>query len=145
MRRPPRTTEAWRNLSKQSERQLGAFVALYTLENKRSPNLLTESWRKFRNDVIHQGRIPLPNEAEEYGCVVFDLIAQDLRLLKRNRPNGITAEVHRHLDSVRKGAGEQPLRTFLSIATMIDLNGIEHATFTEAFESLRRTRHILYS
>jgi hypothetical protein len=58
---------AWKVVAAQSERQLGGFVFLYTLEFGRSPQLLSGARAAFRNDVVHKGRIPTRPEAVDYG------------------------------------------------------------------------------
>jgi hypothetical protein len=63
---------AWKLVSNQSERQLGAFSFLQLLERKTSPPapLMVE----FRNKVVHKGYIPTRAEALEYARHVHDHI-----------------------------------------------------------------------
>ncbi len=48
-------------MSKQSERQMGSFATLYLLKTRRPPSFLDPNRLqvKFRNDVIHTGKIPI--------------------------------------------------------------------------------------
>ena len=71
--------KAWKLISAQSERQFGAFIFIYLYVNKKPPNLLTEKYRSFRNDVIHKGKIPTKEKAIEYGDCVKNTI-EDLTL-----------------------------------------------------------------
>ena len=48
------TDEAWKKLSNQSERQLGAFTYLYLSSLGELPPELSSKERGFRNDVIHK-------------------------------------------------------------------------------------------
>lgn len=134
---------SWRPIASHSERELGAFVALYVLENGKPPILLAHKWREFRNKVIHQGHIPEPEQAESYGGAVFDLIVRDLRELLRRRQKEIGESVHEHLMSVQERAG-QPVRSGLAISTIIDLKGIDHLDFRAAFEAFRRGSRSVY-
>jgi len=71
-----------------SERQFGSFLFLYLQEFKEIPFTKNEDdkWRKFRNDVIHNGRIPTKNEAIEYGNMVRKFILTTILKL-RNEHN----------------------------------------------------------
>lgn len=65
---------SWKSLAKQSERQLGAFAALYAAEThtpfQPPPSKMTE----FRNNVTHKGVIPSSEEVVKFGRQVYDLI-----------------------------------------------------------------------
>jgi hypothetical protein len=50
--------EAWKNVSQQSERQLGAFIFLYCQAFSEEPSLPRQKYIKFRNEVMHKGKIP---------------------------------------------------------------------------------------
>jgi hypothetical protein len=68
----------WRSLSRQSERQFGAFVAVWLLETGTSYTIVSlsqiNSMTSLRNEVIHQGKIPTLSECKEYGQYVFDIV-----------------------------------------------------------------------
>lgn len=59
--------DAWK-LTKQTERQYGAFCFLYSLEFKKAPQKMRK-WTEFRNDITHDGYIPsfdeVINETEQ--------------------------------------------------------------------------------
>lgn len=57
---------AWAKIRNQSERQLGAYIFLYSLENGEMPVLLSESEVGFRNKVIHKGVFPTQEDTLEY-------------------------------------------------------------------------------
>lgn len=67
-------TKSWKNVAKQSERQLGAFVLFYTQTFNDEPLLLSQSKTNFRNDVIHKGLIPKKEDAIEFGQAVLNVI-----------------------------------------------------------------------
>jgi len=82
--------ESWKLMSNQSERQLGAFIALHLIIFDKKPNLLNPNKEvKLRNDVIHKGYIPKPEEALNYGNNVLDLIESTLIELKNEHPNEV--------------------------------------------------------
>lgn len=63
--------QCWKQVSKQSERQLGAFIYLWALNFGKAPDLLSSNQTGFRNDVIHNGKIPTREEAVNYGNAVL--------------------------------------------------------------------------
>ena len=73
---------AWKSMARQSERQLGAFVAAYLLVENEVPILLSDKMVKFRNDIIHKGAIPSSEEAIAFGDAVLSVIRPVLRLLR---------------------------------------------------------------
>ena len=75
---------AWKEVSQQSERQLGAFVFLFTLEYKKTPASLTHSERSFRNDVIHKGKFPSYAKTIKYCKRITDLIYGVLETLRNS-------------------------------------------------------------
>ena len=65
----------FKNMSKQSERQYGAFVAIYGLIFKEDiPKKLKNKSIEFRNKVVHKGYLPSENEVLEYAEEIFELI-----------------------------------------------------------------------
>lgn len=114
-------TESWKMVSSQSERQLGAFVFLYLKCFSESPPLLRQKQIKFRNEVVHKGKIPSREEAIGYGQEVLDTIRPILRRVKAGLPTGIERTVLHHLMSSRKAGELQPVGT-MSIATIVSLN-----------------------
>ena len=75
--------ESWRNVAKQSERQLGAYISaclLLTNQKATIPNPNTHV--KFRNRVIHEGYIPTKEEAIEYGDFILGLVRNEISALR---------------------------------------------------------------
>lgn len=65
----------WKEVSRYSERQLGAFIFLYFIENGQNPTLLNPNTDvPFRNNVIHKGVIPTKEKTIEFGQKVIDII-----------------------------------------------------------------------
>lgn len=71
--------EGWNKISRQSERQLGAFVVLFVLEFSTQPLLLPNLQVELRNRVVHQGYFPTKEECQKYGSVVLDSIRKTIR------------------------------------------------------------------
>jgi hypothetical protein len=88
----PTDVEAfWKPIARHSERQLGAYVAVYMRECGNVPPLLNSKNIEFRNDVIHRGRIPDRSESVVYGEAVLEAIRPalsiaKLKFKKRGRP-----------------------------------------------------------
>lgn len=90
--------KTWKAISKQSERQIGAFYMLYLIVVKQQPLIFDASFLKsvsiklglegndpinFRNNVIHQGYIPSLIQAVSFGEAVNFYIKSLLKVYKR--------------------------------------------------------------
>ncbi len=66
----------WKLLVSQSERQLGAFAAVYLAREGRAPDFLTPQGlgAEFRNRVIHRGYLPREQEVQNYAAGLFALM-----------------------------------------------------------------------
>jgi hypothetical protein len=78
------TTECtWKHLAAQSERQLGAFLAAYTLFLKPSaPPLPPNSAVQLRNRVVHRGYVPTKDEALSFGQSILDILDSSIDRLR---------------------------------------------------------------
>jgi len=85
--------KSWKEVSNQSERQLGAFIFAWLLENKENPEVLRQKQREFRNDVIHKGFIPSRDQAVNFGQAVLDLISSQIKTIKTNYKD----EIHEYI------------------------------------------------
>ncbi len=79
---PETFIESWKTIASQSERQLGAFVAAYLLMERTPPRLLDPKKVQLRNDIVHKGKMPTEEEAEEFGDAVLAVIAPALGVLR---------------------------------------------------------------
>jgi len=109
----------WKPISRQSERQLGAFIAVYASAFQTSPALLANKQIEFRNAVIHQGQIPTRAEAVAYGQAILELIRPSLRTLKSRFYNSVQKIQSDHLKACRGNSG-QPVSS-LYVGTIISL------------------------
>ena len=62
----------WKEMYRQSERQYGAFVALYTSFMGKAPETLKNV--DFRNNIIHKGEFPSKEKTLEYAKYVSERI-----------------------------------------------------------------------
>jgi hypothetical protein len=77
----------WKTISNQSERQLGAYIIMYTEKFLDQPILLNSNKEiPFRNNVIHKGYIPTKQEAIEFGQTTLLIIETSLLKLKNAYP-----------------------------------------------------------
>ncbi|MBW0149563.1 hypothetical protein [Marinobacter arenosus] len=113
--------ETWKEVSSQSERQLGAFIFLYLKCFSERPALLRPKQIKFRNEVIHKGKIPSRSEAIDYGQAVLETIRPIMQRTKTALPIGVQQTVLNHLKNSRKQDESQSVTT-MTIATTISLN-----------------------
>lgn len=67
--------DSWKLIRNQSERQLGAFIYLYLLENQKCPSVLSQKSVELRNKVVHKGYFPTREETVRFGDEVVDLIS----------------------------------------------------------------------
>ncbi|WP_122388859.1 hypothetical protein [Pseudomonas syringae group genomosp. 3] len=66
----------WKEISVQSERQLGAYIYLYAIHFKARPRILTPSQVQLRNSSVHKGHIPTRDEAVSFGEEVLLIISE---------------------------------------------------------------------
>jgi|GEM_PF-1023575 hypothetical protein len=84
----PMIDKIWKNISSHSERQLGAYIIVYSQCFGEEPNLLNANKEvPFRNSVVHKGYIPTREEAITYGNQVMQIIEKSLIKLKQKFPD----------------------------------------------------------
>lgn len=102
-------------VSKQSERQIGAFLFLYLISFNKEYKL-NEKITNFRNKVIHKGHIPTPKEVIDFGELIYQEIYSITQLLKNTFPDELQKTVFDDLVARNKAVS----------------NGIPRATSTGA-------------
>lgn len=135
--------EAWKTCAAQSERQLGAFVFLYLIENKEQPQILSRQYATFRNDVIHKGRIPSRQEAIDFGKYVLSIIEPVLSKLKKEESEHVHNVVLMHIIETKKKIKGDSQISFMSIPTTISIDrGVTEPqpTLVEALTQLELKR-----
>lgn len=77
----------FKSISKQSERQFGAFLCYYsTIYKEFPPKLMSNKMVEFRNDVIHKGYLPNEEEVMAYAEHIYKIISfYYIQLLKEHK------------------------------------------------------------
>lgn len=81
--------KAWKTISNQSERQLGAFIFLYLNEFGELPIALSSDLIGFRNKVIHKGYFPTYEETIEFAEKTLEVIESIHSRLKKEKLKSI--------------------------------------------------------
>ncbi len=148
-------TQAWKPVSKQSERQVGAFLFLYLLENKRAldPFILESRFSKqvdgkdprtltkFRNDVVHNGYIPSSELVLAYGDLIYQFVYRLIKELRSTSHEYMLKAAFHHVGKASALADGTGITTMLT-PTLISL-GLANPpaiTFAEALKSLEAYR-----
>ncbi len=137
----------WKEMSRQSERQLGAFLVLYLYLTKDSYGLLKRKMIEQRNDIIHRGKLPSKQEAIEFGKYAFDSINHILCILReqcgKSVGTSIVAQTNKALDTAKKHgllAGEVVPTIFHHTTSLSPTRRRGPDTFEEALEYVEKTR-----
>lgn len=133
----------FKEMSRQSERQLGAFMALYLIEvgQPYKPNAkITE----FRNSVIHKGQIPTPEEANAFCSNVYGTVLEITDQLRNKLPEAVNRVVmldlrERH-EKLEPGV---PRATAAGCAFFSLANAQNLRTFAEAFAEMEKRKEML--
>lgn len=94
--------KVWKQVSNQSEQQLGAFLFLWTNKFDEVPELLTNKDTKFRNEVIHKGKIPTKEEALIFGNTILKIIRPKIKQLQSLFEEEISSVIFKHLRDCSK-------------------------------------------
>lgn len=131
-----------------SERQLGAFIVMYTLETGQAPPLLSGERTKFRNKVIHQGRIPTRAEAISFGQDVLQLIRDVMLVVAERLPRGmLEATMRPMVEATRKRQNTTKPAVTMAPTTIvgISVSDASHHTrsLAEALQVLEQNRRLM--
>ncbi|MEJ7677267.1 MAG: hypothetical protein WKG06_05215 [Segetibacter sp.] len=134
--------KTWKTMSKQSERQIGAFYILQLLEQGETKFILNEKWVNFRNKVIHQGFIPKSEEAMDYGEHILSNVYAILKELNSKHEESIKKANFLRVSCEGEKIGTEVSISTGSMPTIISLRSINSAnfgetTFREALNSIR--------
>lgn len=113
--------EIWKQVSSQSERQLGAFIFLYTQQVGMKPEMLHHKKVAFRNQVIHKGKIATRKEALDFGQAVLDIERSLLVQVKAHCDRAMRQVVLSQMNDCAQKEGDLPAIT-TTIPTIISLN-----------------------
>lgn len=131
--------KTWKLVSKQSERQIGAFYFLYLQEFKKAPEVFNSAMKtfnnkdvvSFRNNVIHNGYIPKYNQVMEYADILFSYMFNILKLFKTNYEDFISENTRKRLFELHKKF-KFDLTSGMHISTSLGLfySGIDYESRT---------------
>jgi len=127
--------KVWNQVSKQSERQLGAFLFLWTNKFDEVPELLTNKDTKFRNEVIHKGKIPTKEEALIFGNTILKIIRPKIKQLQFLFEKEISSVIFKHLRDCSKIESDQISGGTMCTNTIISLSSGEESHNTQTLES----------
>ncbi len=119
---------AWKLVSSQSERQLGAYVFIYMSFYGSVPDTLSQSLTTLRNKVIHKGYIPKRAEAVQFGEAVAKIILNGCNLLRTHKSRELD-EIIRQTICPKNSSGYPTLilHTYLNcLADSAPINLEEH-------------------
>ena len=122
---------SWKIVTRQSERQLGAFLYLWLTEYKKIPKLLKQRDIEFRNTVVHQGKIPTSEEAINFGQSVLYLFEEYLPLIKTSFIEEIRKATHEHIKKVNSQIPEGSTKSGSTQPTIISLIASEESKSLE--------------
>lgn len=134
---------AWKLLARQSERQIGAFLLLYLLENGRSCDFTPNKHVDLRNKITHQGYIPQYAEVISYGQMALSFIVGVIEEFERLHQTE-TWKMRPHLESLAKKYSGASNVTSSLVPTILSHQVWRKRSFEEGVNNLRAYRDRLY-
>jgi hypothetical protein len=132
--------QMFKEMARQSERQIGSFIALHALVFKQ-PFIPNKAIVPFRNSVIHKGEIPTPEKVEEFCSNVYSEIYRVAELLRQHCKEDIMTVVHEDLQT-RQGKLPQDIR--ISTASNFGLYSLasteNKSNFQDAYQAYRQQK-----
>lgn len=135
----------WKDVRNQSERQLGAFAALYALHERAPAPLLSSDLVSFRNDCTHKGKIPPRAETLAFGNAVLTIMEEIRRITRTKYEAALKGTWFMHVGR-RFGASSGHPKTSMEVPTMVRWSwGDVYDTALEArLESLKKYRAVFW-
>jgi hypothetical protein len=139
---PPEFDRCWKMVSKQSERQLGAFLFLYLFETKRAAQFINNKFTEFRNEITHKGKICSYDEAVEYGVYVMNIIKSVTAELRATDNESVGRVLWESAPKEWDEAPESVAKVLKFLPTILEFpNNVPGVTnFREALEAVKRRR-----
>lgn len=136
------TESSWKQVTNNSERQIGAFVYVYLIENKKAVTLIEndnmkngKSVQNFRNAVIHKGKIPTKDEVMEYGEKVLSFISEILNELKTKNDTYVKELIKSETEQNLNDRKEETSAYAMQITTIFISNApLEYSLAPTTFE-----------
>jgi hypothetical protein len=113
--------DAWKTISSQSERQLGAYIFLYTTQAGCMPTIFSETESKFRNGIVHKGLLPAKNDVIQFGSATYALIQNGTKMLRDKFLSHVNAEMSEKMAEAAKKAEARYPRTCMVTPTALNI------------------------
>jgi hypothetical protein len=133
--------QIWKQVSSQSERQLGGYIFAHFLVYNQPPTLIDNPLIELRNKAIHKGYIPEKEEALKFGAGVANLVNSGVARLHehfRDEVHEITRQTL-YPDSTSGGNRVHIHQTYLNSLTV--QNRMELGEYAERIETHNRARY----
>ncbi len=133
--------KTWKNVSSQSERQLGGYIFAHFLVYRQAPPLISSSLVELRNKAIHKGYIPKKEEALKFGAGIAILINNGIARL-REHFNTEIEEIARQTMYPNNESSNNRIhtpRTYLSSLTT--KKPMDLSTYIETIETHNKARY----
>jgi len=136
--------ETFKQVSKQSERQVGGFLFLHLITFG-SSYALSKKIPELRNKVVHQGYIPTPEEVIAFGELVYQEIYSITQLLKSNMQSEMDQVTMEDLQSKNNRIPPEVPRATSSGVMFFSLsNSVQKKDFHEALVSYKEARELIF-
>lgn len=136
--------ETFKQVAKQSERQIGGFLFLHLMQFGTHYKINTKI-SELRNKIIHQGYIPTPEEVIKFGELIYQEIYSITQLFKSNLSNEMQQVVS---DDLRAKSEQLPPDTPRATTTgtmFFSLSMAEQKKdFQEALASYKEAKQMLF-
>lgn len=135
--------ETYKQVSKQSERQIGGFLFLHLIVFGKSYSL-NKKIPELRNKVIHQGYIPMPQEVIELGELIYQEIFNITKLISSDLADEMQKVI---MDTMQIRNKKIPIgmpratTTGTIFFSLVTANKKE--SFQEAFSNYKKVREML--
>ncbi len=137
--------KTFKQVSKQSERQIGGFLFLYLITFRTEYTLNTKIV-ETRNKIIHQGYIPAPEEVINFGELIYKEIYSITQLMKSKLLNEMQQVIMDDLKSKNEKLSASTPRATSSGAMFFSLSMAEQKQdFQEALAFYKESKEKLFS
>jgi len=134
--------ETFKQVAKQSERQIGGFLFLYLITFG-SGYQLNKKIPEQRNKIIHQGYIPTPEEVMIFGDLIYQEICSITQLLKSKMQGEMTQVVMDELLSKSEKIPAGTPRSTIGTTSFSFAMGEPKKDFQEALDAYKKARELI--
>ena len=133
----------YKQISNQSERQLGAFLFLYSYVYKQLPELLDNRYVKYRNQVVHKGYLPSEEEVIDYAKEIYKNIKYYYIQLHQRYKEHIMNQLEREMKmqiTNNSAFVKTPITTMcpcFSLSSVCSLDDFKKQDFQSCFDKVK--------